>query len=226
MSNYSENQKKNRKKPFYLYVKWRNVALATICLTLIFVLIYELLDSHEFNVISNKPVSSKESEDTSNSKVEIEIYPTSNSLLSEEEFNHLVLAVQRQVGKSEEFFPNNNFDEIQQSVASVIINRIGNEKFGKKLDDILSQFDGLLDDIMVNEQLDVDDERTRKNCLDVLNGKSILENSDKLLYAQAFEDSQEEACKKMQEDNYPAKLILYYQFRNKYGDYLIIAGDG
>lgn len=231
-NNFEKKQKNNRKKHYH--IKWGNIGLASLCLVLVCVLVYELfINKSELTVISNNSsTSSSESskEDTISSKVEV----SSSSRLSQKELDILVLAVQHEVGKSPEYFPTANFDQIQQAMASVIVNRIGNETFGKTLEEVLNQenqFTGLLDDISHPEsfdnkdQLDVNDERTRENCLKVLNGTSKLNNNDQLLFERCTltEEDLQDAWKEMQ-SGYISKLFLHYAFKTADGRYIMFAG--
>ena len=234
MKQFSENQKANNRKKHY-YIKWGNVALAFACLTLVFVLIYELfIDSHKLTVISNNSVVS--SEEPSSSKKGSTFESTSNytSRLSQQEFDTLVLAVQHEVGKTPDYFPTSDFDKIQQAMASVIVNRIGDERFGSTLEEVLNQegqFDGLLydishpEDFANNDQLDLNDTRTRENCLAVLNKTSDLHNKESLLFERCSlgDESLSEAWSFMQ-SGYISKLFLHYSFKTADGRYIMFAG--
>lgn len=243
MSNYSENQKQtNRKKKYY--IKWGNVALASLCLVLVFVLVYELfISDHELTVINNTPTESSK-EDTISSKVEVsskedtissKVEVSSNSRLSEREFDILVLAVQHEVGKTNEYnlYPNANFDYIQQAMASVIVNRIGDTRFGETIEEVLSQdgqFEGLLYDISHPEnfkhrnQLNVNDARTRENCLKVLNNSSDLTDAKQLLFESSYETEDLQDAWHTLQSNYLLPLKMHYAYRMSNGCWFLVAG--
>lgn len=235
MKQFSENQKANNRKKHY-YIKWGNVALAFTCLTLVFVLVYELfVDDHELTVVSTNNSSVSSSEEFSKKDITSKVEVSSNSTrLSQKEFDILVLAVQHEVGKTPEYFPTSDFDKIQQAMASVIVNRIGDERFGQTLEEVLNQenqFTGLLDDInhpenfSNSDQLDVNDARTRENCLAVLNKTSDLHNKEELLFERCSlgEEDLQEAWSDMQ-SGYISRLFLHYSFKTADGRYIMFAG--
>lgn len=103
---------------------------------------------------------------------------------TKDEFDTIVLAVQHEVGINPDYYPNcEDFDKIQQMMARVIINRVGQPGFGATLEEVLKQpgqFPGLLEDISHYQSLpnanqyDLYDTITRANVEAVMNGTDDL----------------------------------------------------
>lgn len=154
------------------------------------------------------------------------------SIISDTDMDMLVLAVQHETGLNPGYYPDEDFDLLQQAMASVIWNRIGKPGFADSLEDVLSQegqFDGLLDDIknidgLANaNQFNVNDSRTRKNCIAAINGE--LYNGEKILFERCSidESSLWEAWRNMQ-SCYSKQLSLVYSFETSDGRWIMFAG--
>lgn len=114
---------------------------------------------------------------------------------TEYEIDLICCAVQHEVGSSANFYPDSDFDEIQQSMTRVIVNRIGRKGFRDSVEGVLTQ-SGQFMALSKLKRFDPKEEATRKNVMAVLNGEDNL--SSDLIFEMSFKNTNvEESLQKM-----------------------------
>ena len=151
---------------------------------------------------------------------------------TDDETKMLILAVQHEVGLNPNYYPDEDFDFIQQCMAKSIKNRIGTPGFGNTLSEVLlqkDQYTGLLNDIKNykalnnSNQYNEHDERTLKNVQIVMNGEDSLPSD--LYFERCSEDEStiEEAWENFQKEYSSDELVLYYWFNTSDGRFIMFA---
>ena len=142
-----------------------------------------------------------ENEDTS------ELVTTSSYSLSDAEIDMLVQAVQHETGANPSFYPNGDYDVIQQYMAASIINRIGQPGFGDGYTTPNSLYEVLANPVQYGSMVweldwyDANDTRTRNNVMAVLNR-----------YAYTPENLYFERCSEVGEEYWSAQDSFYSQY--------------
>jgi len=128
--------------------------------------------------------------------------------LNEYEIGTLVQAVLHETGGNPDFYPNGDYDIVQQLMAASILNRVGEPGFGNgyttpnSVDEVLSnsiQYGNIMNELY---GFDAFDERTRNNVMAVLTGATYIPNT---VYF--------ERCSEIGEDYYSAQASFYNQYR-------------
>ena len=132
---------------------------------------------------------------------------TSNYSLSDWEIDLLVRAVQHETGSNPDFYPNGDFDTVQQYMAASILNRVGQPGFGTDYTTAYSVYEVLANPVQYGSLLweidsfDPYDYRTRQNVLAVINGQTWI--PDHLYF---------ERCSYVGEDYWSAQDSFYAQY--------------
>jgi len=129
--------------------------------------------------------------------------------LSDWDIDLLVRAVQHETGNNPWFYPNGDFDTVQQYMAASILNRIGQPGFGTDYTTAYSVYDVLANPVQYGSLIweidgfDAYDERTRQNVYAVLNGTAYTPTA--LFF---------ERCSYPGEDYWSATSSFYANFGN------------
>ena len=155
---------------------------------------------------------------------------TQTQAMNAYQINLLVQAVQHETGNSPEFYPNGDFDIVQQYMAASIINRIGQPGFGAEGTTPTSVWEVLNNPIqygnMLNELswFDAYDERTRANVLAVINGTVY---TPKNLYFERCSEINEDYWSAMESfyNQYNTGIVIDYMSPTAEGRYIIFASN-
>lgn len=147
-------------------------------------------------------------------------YDFNGYMVSQEDVNLIVKAVQHEVRNDPDSFPGYDFDTIQQCMALAILNRVGKPGFADSVYGVICQ-PGQFMPLEDLTPFDAEDPTTLKNVIAVLEGRSKV-NAPDLVFEMSF-TSLDAHKNVMSMEEKVGDVVPYYSAVNNQGRYLLFA---